>query len=76
MLEIEHAIPIPESGRKPGNNWTEVVQKMEIGDSVLVSNAKAQNVAATFRTAALRSGFDYKFTTRKIDGGVRIWRVS
>ncbi|WP_168220229.1 hypothetical protein [Azospirillum thermophilum] len=47
---------------------------MEIGDSFLAAGVPSANafggrvVAATYRTG-------FKFTMRRVEGGVRVWRV-
>lgn len=70
---IEKDIPIPAS-RKPGRNGDKyaILMDMTTGDSVLVTGVKAASVAHQ----ALLIGKDtgYKFTTRPVEGGVRVWR--
>jgi hypothetical protein len=63
---IERGIPIP-----PRKNIS-ILSKMEVGDSVLMKICE-NTVYTKIRRAVQDSG--YKFTTRKMDGGYRVWRV-
>lgn len=74
-LKIERGIPIPQNGRN-GRTWglSAVLRKMKPKESVFVPNADPLN---TCRTASRIGGLTKaKFVTRRVDGGVRIWRVS
>lgn len=68
--EIEKGIPIPpkRKGGVPGL-WA----SMEVGDSVLLEGASQNQATGRFAPTAKRKG--WKFITRKVDGGVRVWRV-
>lgn len=69
-MEIEKNIPLPKFGRS-----TYPFTSMDVGDSVLIAEpekwAKASNAA--FMVGA-RDG--KKFTTKRGDDGLRIWRVA
>ncbi len=65
--KIEKGIPLPEKGSSKQASLRATLAKMEVGDSVL-------------STKAVTSGFLYtdsskKFATRKVNGGVRVWRI-
>jgi len=70
-IQIEKGIPI-----LPGNegkiHWTE----MSIGDSFLVETTMSQY--GYIRSNAYHAGARYgmKFTCRKTDGGIRVWRIA
>jgi len=68
---VEKNIPIPPTRKK--GKWKEVVSIMEIGDSVLVKNRLQ---ACCLITSARSHHPDMKFTTRKIDEGIRVWRTA
>lgn len=72
-IKIEKGIPIPEGdgrrGRAPKYPW----RNMEVGDSFFVRE-KPSAVARGACEAGKRCG--RKFISRRIDDGVRIWRVS
>ncbi len=71
---IEKGVPIPR--RNPSFGWGlhGAVCRLEVGDSIFVANGKPNSVSASGRVATQRTGA--KFTTRRVEGGVRIWRVS
>ena len=57
----------------------DLLTKMEIGDSIFDKGAKSTSckeskLYASAQQAGIRNGM--KFSGRKVDGGVRIWRVS
>jgi len=67
MITIEKGIPIP---RTPGTGLSEALRKMEPGDSVLLNRPSA---AGIWRLVKSVPG---KFVSRKVDGGIRIWRTA
>lgn len=71
-LKIEKDVPLPP--RSSGDSKKSVLWRMSVGDSVLVTDASQSVVAARAKSVANRSG--YKFATRKVEGGVRVWRVA
>jgi hypothetical protein len=74
-LKIEKNIPVP--GKATGSRTSPLrvaVLTMECGDSVLVMGKKTNEVSA--RLSYLQKFSGRKFTSRKVEGGVRVWRVS
>lgn len=67
MLEIEKNVPLPPSNN--GTGLSAVLRSMEIGDSVLVESTKKNRLTAAFAKHAPR-----KFSQRKQEGGIRVWR--
>lgn len=67
-MKIESSVPIP---LKP----SEVLGRMEIGDSILDEgqNSETSKLFAVARKQPKRAG--KKFTARAVSGGLRIWRV-
>lgn len=66
-MKIDKNIPMPTPTR---GTTLDVVTQLEIGDSVFFDDrVLAQNFAQAFRK------FGRKATTRKVEGGVRVWRV-
>lgn len=62
-LVVEKNIPIPPKGSK----WN-ACEKMKIGDSILLeSNAQASALRQNFR--------EWSFRERKVENGVRVWRI-
>jgi len=70
---IESGIPIPPKKGlfQPQDKLR--LSALAIGDSRFVKGMTQQMVASKGAGAAKRYGM--KFTTREMDGGVRIWRV-
>jgi hypothetical protein len=69
---IEDGIPIPpKRPKRPGAGLTDAARSMEVGQSLLVPGAKSTSTVAgtLYRLRPMR------YTSRKVEGGVRIWRV-
>jgi len=77
---IEDGIPIPADGRGKtrGTGVLGVVGRLEPGQSVLIVDRTQASVAASGqvlrRTGRVPDTAQY--TTRKVEGGVRIWRTA
>jgi len=72
---IDKNIPIPA----PKTKWADIVAPMEIGDSYLDTDGKESNASGSkalnaFIQFGRKKGM--KFTARKVEGGIRIWRVA
>ncbi len=64
-------IPIPKvKGRGRGKMYH--FDLMEIGDSIFF-NTPRENVAQAINRIGKSTGF--RFTTRKENGGIRVWRI-
>ena len=74
-IKIESGIPIPSSNRRKGTGRGAAFEAMNVGDSVLFIKGHQSNIAASFAAFAYRDGGRKKFITRKMDGGVRVWRI-
>ena len=76
MYKIEADIPIPVAvkkggaGRKPKYPFAE----LQVGESFLVPGKTTDKFGATVTLARKRTGRN--FTTRNVEGGVRIWRTA
>lgn len=68
--KIEKNIPISAHGHNGSGHLTNLVRKMEVGDSVLVKDRKKAN---SLTLTLQRLG--YKSVTRKVDGGIRVWKM-
>lgn len=70
-FQIERNIPIPP--RMYGSKSTKYAfaLQMEVGDSVLV---QTRPIASAISNRLKISG--YKFATRKVEGGIRVWRTA
>lgn len=68
MIKIEKGIPLPvKPNRYP---WDD----MEVGDSFFIAGKNTSEIGGHVSNARRRLGFD--FTSRTVDGGTRIWRIS
>lgn len=79
MLPVECGVPLPD--KKPGEHAVYPFLRMRVGDSFFVAVASVDKCRATqmqVHTCA-RDWRKYlpllRITTRKVDGGVRVWRV-
>jgi len=70
MIEQGFEIPSQNLRKYP-------IHEMNIGDSILDADAK-NTPSSKIRMAANKHGRAYgkKFTCRKVDGGVRVWRIA
>ena len=71
---IEKGIPIPET--KKGKTKYEFLLSMEVGDSVLL-NIKQSSIQSSISILRKRNPKfkSFKFTTRIVEGGIRVWRT-
>lgn len=67
-LSIEKGVPIPK--REGWSKYSKTIREMEVGDSVFVTQQKE---ACNFHTTSYR--LNVRMSSRKVDGGWRVWRV-
>lgn len=75
MVEIEKGVPVPAVNRVAKIRYP--YGEMEVNDSFLVENTgknRIVHVCAMNRKMSLKLG--KKFTARKMDDGIRVWRIS
>lgn len=66
-IKIDKNVPMPMSGYL---NWSKIVYKMEIGDSIFVlSDAERNNVRHSGNKK------EFKFISRREKEGYRMWRT-
>lgn len=66
-------IPAPATGPKRGKTFKYPFHELEVGESFFVENLQSRNLGGSVTYASKVLG--RKFTTRTMDGGVRVWRV-
>lgn len=66
IVSIDKGIPMPEGWSKFGNT----IREMEVGDSVLLTD---QRDVSNLQSSAKRIGL--RMTSRKVEGGWRVWRI-
>jgi hypothetical protein len=69
-MKVEKGIPIPRVGSVRGK-YTALVQSMEVGDSILCDS---DLIVSRLRAAFIR--LKVRYSTRKVPGGFRIWRLA
>lgn len=70
---IEKAIPIPASGKAATKSI--LLKQLEIGDSFYLEGV-SYNASAIYSFRAIAHRLNLKLCVRKVEGGVRIWRVA
>jgi len=76
MIQIDKGIPIPRKNTagKSVRYWIDWVRKMtEVGDSFYMQGYSRAEVHGKLKY--WREATGYKFTTRTVVGGVRVWRT-
>ena len=68
-MRIEKGVPIPEGRSK----WN--LSAFEVGDSILLADAKEARAARNAASAYTRRFPGIKFRVRATEGGTRIWRT-
>jgi hypothetical protein len=70
---VESGVPIPpkKSLLKPEDKLR--LSQMKVGDSRLIKGLTQQSVASRASRAWRNHGM--RFTTRAVEGGVRVWRI-
>lgn len=66
---IEKGIPLPQKGKNGS-----MFYGMEVGDSLFFAEGFQPKISAACASYGRAHG--QKYTTRKVDGGVRAWRVA
>jgi hypothetical protein len=75
MLEIEKGIPMPEHNKKYAKKFP--FEKLEIGDSFLVPLAADKSPSSIYSAISqARKRLNIALTSARVEGGVRVWRIS
>lgn len=84
-MKIEKNIPIPEPKKRGpkkgegGRTPTYPFKEMEVGDSFIYSTKSTESMMRSAGCAARgwakKVGLNWKFTVRRLDEGIRIWRI-
>ena len=74
IFKIEKGIERPSSSKKP-SMWKELLENMEVGDSVLLSIKSAKNLTSVTQSAWNRKS-GYRVSYRRVnDEQARVWRI-
>jgi sRNA-binding protein len=76
-ITIDKKVPMPKPRVKKEKKKpkSDIAKAMNVGDSVFIETlyGHKDNTVTTIRKAMARFGM--KYTCRKLEGGVRIWRI-
>lgn len=72
MFEIEKGIPLPENGVDKKGKLRLTLEKMEVGDSIIVPNRYRQHAYAAARAANVK--ISVRITNRETQD-LRVWRI-
>lgn len=72
MNDIDKGVPIPAAGNRRVYRFS----SMAVGDSLFFDTLeKMESAASSARGYAKRNNPDFKVTSRKVEGGYRLWRI-
>jgi hypothetical protein len=72
MIKIEKNIPVPHRGISGQIPWRD----MEVGDSVFIACIDSETKKIRGRVSAVAHAHkSVRFALRKVDGGLRVWRI-
>ena len=81
-LKIEKNVPMPDNRRRASKypEHYDLLEKMEVGDSVLFSLDNCKENSATNKRVASFVGtasnmYEYRMRSRKLGATVRVWRI-
>lgn len=70
-FKIEKGVPLPLAIRRTG--LAPALRRLSPGDSIFVPGKRPAEISSTY--TRLQRELGWKFTTRTVDGGCRVWRV-
>lgn len=77
-IKLEKGVPIPESPKSFASKYP--WGQMEVGDSFLIPQIDNEPIQSTRERASKAVSYakrhkNINFCTRKVDGGIRVWRI-
>ncbi len=73
--KIEDGVALPPP-RGKGAGLRNALEALVVGQSIFVPAGEHATVSAAGRNAAKRANDGRQYTTRRVDGGLRIWRIA
>jgi len=80
--KIKVDFPVPENGKSSGRpRKYPRIEQMNVGDSFFVScdelniGHTQRSILGTFRRKRCKADLSTEITTRRMPGGIRVWRV-
>lgn len=74
MIKIDRDIP-PPPPRRAIVPWGNLLDRMKVGESILVNLPINSVTSAISRCVARNPGFRFTCQSKRIEGSTRIWRV-
>tara|TARA_R110000823_G_scaffold231589_1_gene358253 strand:- start:39 stop:269 length:231 start_codon:yes stop_codon:yes gene_type:complete len=74
-LPVTDAYPIPKDKGKTGPNAKYPWATIKVGESFFVAGKKSAGYLGGSRTCAMKK-YGHTYTIRKVEGGIRVWRVT
>ena len=74
LCQIDKGIPIPHP-RQCGRMPYYPMDTMDVGDSFLVPDSNVKGRATALVSSANKRHAPKRFTSRKVTGGHRVWRI-
>ncbi len=71
-VPIDKGVPMP--GRRQPVDWTPLLGRLDVGDSFLLPDAGKSAIGTAMK--AFKDSTGKVLTSRKVDGGIRVWRLS
>ena len=72
-VKIEKDIPLPGRGTR-AIDWSPLLDRLEVGDSFQLPAAAKSSVGTAMK--AFKDSTGKVLASRKVDGGIRVWRVA
>ena len=81
MIEIESGIPIPATKRPGGRRSTYPFADLDVGQSFFVPNQPGKTnrqliMAISGAAQHITRKTGHRFTSRTLEGGIRVWRFA
>lgn len=74
LIEKDVPLPRPASGRGNKGEFRKSLERMAVGDSFLVEDWPRTKVSGY--AAHVTKACGWRFATREVEGGIRVWRTA
>ena len=71
-VQIDKGVPMPSS--RASMDWTPLLARLEVGDSFLLPDAARSSIGTAMK--AFKDATGKALASRKVDGGIRVWRTA
>ena len=73
-VKIDKGMPIPSRTRSRSNEWQQLLERLELGDSFLLPTEANKSIISAITTC--HKNTRKKFVRRVLSEGVRVWRTA